>query len=194
MAQEKNVILPALMSKPLHEKDETDDEESDNSDDDINISTDDEDDDNDDIDGEEGFVPKDSAFSVHPLDLTYSILLCADDFLRQELLDKMSRCQYSVPFVLPPTQRIQEDSKPLILHWGLRTMRRSYHYHNIVENKSLVDVECPLVSFVSFGEETSWKSRLLNKMLSPQQETFGKKQKSSRKSQKNQENTKENEV
>ena len=84
----------------------------------------------------------------------------------------MSKCQYSVPFILPDAQRNQEESKPLILHWGLRGMRRSYHYHNTVEHKSLVDVECPLVSFMNIGDETSWKSRLLNKMLSPQQETF----------------------
>ena len=98
--------------------------------------------------------------------------LCADDFLRQELLEKMSRCQYAVPFILPPAQRIQEDGKPLILHWGLRSMRRSYHYQNKVENKSLVDVECPLVSYMNIGKETSLKSMLLNRMLSPQQKTF----------------------
>ena len=38
--------------------------------------------------------------SIHPLDLIYIIFLCADDFLRQELADKMFRCQYAVPFIL----------------------------------------------------------------------------------------------
>ena len=41
-----------------------------------------------------------------------------------------------------------------------------------VVNSTLVDLEAPLVTCVSLGEETSWKSKLLNKMLSPQQETF----------------------
>ena len=157
---------------PTTTKEETEDKESDDSDDDIEISIDDENDDYDDVDTDGVFKSDDNAFAVHPLDLTYAIFLCADDFLRQELLDKMLRCQYAVPFILPSAQRIQEENKPLILHWGLQSMRRSYHYHNTVENKSLVDVECPFISFVNIGEETSWKSKLLNKMLSPQQETF----------------------
>ena len=35
-----------------------------------------------------------------------------------------------------------------------------------------MDMEAPLVTCFSVVEEPSWKSRLLNKMLSPQQETF----------------------
>ena len=108
---------------------------------------------------------------IHPLDLIYAIFLCADDFLRQELLDKMSRCQYAVPFIMPSPCSSLEDNKSSILHWGLRSIRRSYH-HKEVENKALTDLQAPLVACVSVGEEISWKSKLLNKMLSPQQETF----------------------
>ena len=42
---------------------------------------------------------------VHPLDLIYAVFLCADDFLRQELVDKMLRCQYAVPFIFPSPER-----------------------------------------------------------------------------------------
>ena len=38
---------------------------------------------------------------IHPLDLEKVIMMCADDFLRQELIDKMIRCQYAVPFIVP---------------------------------------------------------------------------------------------
>ena len=155
-------------NRPLdtEEKEHGQDEDSD-----TEIQFSDEDDENGSTDMEKEsteYKIKDFEPTIHPLDLIYAIFLCADDFLRQELMEKMSKCQYAVPFILPPANRIRDDSKPLILQWGLRSMRRSYHYHNTVENKSLANVECPFVSFMSIGEETSWKSKLLNKMLSPQ--------------------------
>ena len=62
--------------------------------------------------------------AVHPLDLIYTIFLCADDFLRQELTDKMSRCQYAVPFILPPPK--QDQARSLMLHWGLKEYNEKF--------------------------------------------------------------------
>ena len=109
--------------------------------------------------------------AIHPLDLIYAVFQCADDFLRQELADKMAKCQYAVPFILPPAQ-IKDESKHLMLHWALRSMTRSFCRNNNVQNSTIVEVETPLLSCLSFGDETSWKSKLLNKMLSQQQQTF----------------------
>ena len=53
--------------------------------------------------------------SVHPLDLIYIIFLCADDFLQQELADKMSKCQYAVPFILPSPAKKEDGSMNTIL-------------------------------------------------------------------------------
>ena len=108
--------------------------------------------------------------AIHPLDLIYSIFLCADDFLRQELTDKMSRCQYAVPFILPPPKR--DQTRSLMLHWGLKSITRNFCYKDTVVNKKLLDTAAPLVACVSLGEETYWESKLINAMLSPQQETF----------------------
>ena len=109
----------------------------------------------------------DNILGIHPLDLIYIIFICADDFLRQELADKMVRCQYAIPFMFPSS-----TSKMMILHWALRSISRSFYHQGQDVTKTLVDVEAPLVTFMNMGKETSWKSRLLNKMLSPQQETF----------------------
>ena len=127
--------------------------ESDNSDDD---------DDDEEIDME----------TVHPLDLVYIIYLCADDFLRQELSNKLARCQYAVPSILPSSQQHKQESNSILLHWGLKAISRVFYDSGRVVNSALVDLEAPLVTCISLGEETSWKSNLLNKMLSPQQETF----------------------
>ena len=110
--------------------------------------------------------------SVHPLDLIYVIFLCADDFLRQELADKMSRCQYAVPFILPSADEIKDESNNTVLSWGLRTISRTYCEERVPVTKTLLNLNCPLVSCLSLNTDTTWKSRLLNKMLSPQQETF----------------------
>ena len=111
--------------------------------------------------------------SVHPLDLIYIIFLCADDFLRQELADKMSKCQYAVPFILPSPAENGDQSQNTVLHWGLQAISRTYSEEKgPVVTKNLVNISCPLVSFLSLNTNTTWTSRLINKMLSPQQDTF----------------------
>ena len=105
---------------------------------------------------------------IHPLDLEKIIMMCADDFLRQELMDKMIRCQYAVPFIVPTLH--DSNSENLILLWALESVMRSFYHEDQDTTKPLVDIKTPLVSFINLGEETSWKSRLLNKMLSSQQE------------------------
>ena len=110
--------------------------------------------------------------AVHTLDLIYTIFLCADDFLRQELADKMSRCQYAVPLILPSPQQEQDQTKSLMLHWGLKSITRNFCHRDTVVNKNLLDTEAPLVACVSLGEETYWETKLINAMLSPQQEAF----------------------
>ena len=104
---------------------------------------------------------------IHPLDLEKIIMMCADDFLRQELMDKMIRCQYAVPFIVPTS-----NSENVVFLWALESVIRSFYHDGQDTTKPLVDIKTPLVSFMNLGEETSWKSRLLNKMLSSQQEMF----------------------
>ena len=131
------------------------------------------DDNSDDDDDDNSNESEESApLAVHPLDLTHAIFECADDFLRQELANKMATCQYAVPFILPMVQRERNQQQNMILHWGLKSMTRNFYSNGNVVHKTLVDLDAPLVACLSVGEETSWKSKLLNKMLSPQQETF----------------------
>ena len=114
----------------------------------------------------------DTVYDVHPLDLIYIIFLCADDFLRQELADKMVKCQYAVPFVLPPPQEDNSSNNHQILHWGLKSIIRNFYCNNRVLNQTLVEASAPVIIFMGVGKDTSWKERIANKMLSPQQDTF----------------------
>ena len=111
-------------------------------------------------------------YSVHPLDLIYIIFLCADDFLRQELANKLSKCQYAVPFILPLAAEGAE-SQNTVLNWGLQAISRTYRQDNgPAVTKSLLKVCCPVISCLSLNINTTWKSKLLNEMLSPKQDTF----------------------
>ena len=133
-------------------------------------SLDNESNDDDDSDSDSDNDQNDESLSrIHPLDLILVIFLCADDFLRQELAEKMAKCQYAVPFILPSTN---PGSQNLVLHWALKSISRSFYNNNNVISRTLVDAEAPLVACMNIGDETSWKGRLLNKLLSPQQETF----------------------
>ena len=109
---------------------------------------------------------------MHPLDLIYIIFLCADDFLRQELADKVAKCQYAIPFILPPAEHQPYPEKSLLLIWALQTISRVFKEDGTAKHSTLISEETPLITSISLGEETSWKSKLLNEMLSPHQKTF----------------------
>ena len=116
--------------------------------------------------------PQKSQCSVYPLDLIYVIFLCADDFLRQELAEKMSKCQYAVPFILPSAVKM-EESENVVLHWGLQTISKTFCEESCpVMSKNILNVCCPLVSCLSLNSNSTRKLRLVNQMLSPHQETF----------------------
>ena len=109
---------------------------------------------------------------VHPLDLIYIISLCADDFLRQELSDKMVKCQYAVPFILPSPEEVGVGHKSIILQWASKSIIRSFYSNNKVTNQTLVDIKAPVIVCMNIGKRTTWKEKVINKMLSPQQDTF----------------------
>ena len=109
---------------------------------------------------------------IHPLDLIYIIYLCADDFLRQELSDKMSMCQYAVPLILPSPLEKGSQHKDLILSWALQAITRNFYEGDRDNNESFIDIRAPVIACLNIGKEVTWKSKLVNKLLSQQQESF----------------------
>ena len=110
--------------------------------------------------------------AIHPLDLIYAIFMCADDFLRQELVDKMSKCQYAVPLILPSPDGNGTESQNQILHWGLQTISKTYREGDSSVTKTMVNVECPLVSCLQLGDNVPWKLKILNEMLGKESKNF----------------------
>ncbi|EMP40451.1 Up-regulator of cell proliferation [Chelonia mydas] len=109
--------------------------------------------------------------SLHPLDVLCAVLLCSDNFLQQEILSKMSMCQFALPLLLPAL----DTPKCTLMLWAMRDIVRKWRPHSLAESRgfreeSLVLTSMPTISFVRMGSCSFSKSKLLNAVLSPSQQ------------------------
>ncbi|XP_043373144.1 up-regulator of cell proliferation-like [Dermochelys coriacea] len=111
------------------------------------------------------------ANAVNPLDVLCAVLLCSDSFLQQEILSKMSMCQFALPLLLPAL----DTPKCTLMLWAMRDIVRKWRPHSLAESRgfieeSLVLTEMPTISFVRLGSCSFSKSKFLNEVLSPSQQ------------------------
>ncbi|XP_030417831.1 up-regulator of cell proliferation-like isoform X2 [Gopherus evgoodei] len=109
--------------------------------------------------------------SLHPLDVLCAVLLCSDSFLQQEILSRMSMCQFALPLLLPAL----DIPKCTLMLWAMRDIVRKWRPHSLAESRgfreeSLVLTSMPTISFVQLGSCSFSKSKLLNDVLSPSQQ------------------------
>ncbi|XP_067400751.1 interferon-induced very large GTPase 1-like [Emydura macquarii macquarii] len=127
--------------------------------------------DNEELDSQEDiilFSDTDTSDSLNPLDVLCAVLLCSDSFLQQEILSKMSMCQFALPLLLPAL----DTPKCTLMLWAMRDIVKKWRPHSLVESRgfreeSLVLTAMPTVSFVRLGSCSFSKSQLLNELLSP---------------------------
>ncbi|XP_036453492.1 up-regulator of cell proliferation-like isoform X1 [Colossoma macropomum] len=108
---------------------------------------------------------------VNPSDIVNALFLCADNFLQQEMVSKMSVCQFSVPLLLPNCA----TNEVIFMLWAMRDIVKKYKPHSLEDPNGFVEdrivlSDIPLVSFVRLDDCSTSKSQILNKLLSnPQQ-------------------------
>lgn len=113
----------------------------------------------------------DQNVNVNPLDIVTTLFHCSDGFLQQEMVSKMSMCQFSVPLLLPDC----DGQQCMYMLWAMRDIVKKFRPHSLSDQKGFVEdrivhSELPLVSFVRLGDCSISKSQILNKLLSnPQQ-------------------------
>ncbi|KAK6324567.1 hypothetical protein J4Q44_G00039090, partial [Coregonus suidteri] len=113
----------------------------------------------------------DTSNVIHPLDLITALFLCSDGFLQQEMVQKMSMCQFAVPLLLPNCDKKQST----LMLWALRDIVKKFRSSSQTATNAFVEErivlsDIPMVSFVRLGESSLSKSQILNKLLSnPQQ-------------------------
>ncbi|XP_053881098.1 up-regulator of cell proliferation-like [Malaclemys terrapin pileata] len=117
------------------------------------------------------FSDTDTRVSLHPLDVLCAVLLCSDSFLQQEILSKMSMCQFALPLLLPAL----DTPKCTLMLWAMRDIVRKWRPHSLAESRgfreeSLVLTKMPTISFVRMGSCNFSKSKLLNEILSLSQQ------------------------
>ncbi|XP_029463803.1 interferon-induced very large GTPase 1-like [Rhinatrema bivittatum] len=113
---------------------------------------------------------KTTRVSVNPLDVLCILFYCTDSFLQQEMMLKMSMCQFALPLLLPPS----DNTRCTLLLWAMRDIVKKWTPHSLKDSKgfreeSLVLIPMPIISFVRIGSCSFSKSKILNDVLSPPQ-------------------------
>ncbi|KAL0198944.1 hypothetical protein M9458_007484, partial [Cirrhinus mrigala] len=110
---------------------------------------------------------------IHPMDVQMAVFHCADGFLKQLMVTKLSQCQYALPLLVPDpfTQQIEF---PL---WTFRQINKSWKMRNtnkeiINQTQSVCKAETPMVFFFRFGSVSSSKSQLMNNLINEKHNTF----------------------
>ncbi|XP_067237313.1 interferon-induced very large GTPase 1-like isoform X2 [Chanodichthys erythropterus] len=110
---------------------------------------------------------------IHPMDVQMAVFHCADGFLKQMMVTKLSQCQYALPLLVPDpfTQQIEF---PL---WTFRQINKSWKIRNtnneiISQTQSIYEAQTPMVSFFRFGSASSSKSQLMNSLINEKHNTF----------------------
>lgn len=108
---------------------------------------------------------------IHPLDILLALIVCSDDFLCQDLLSRLAKCQLAIPFLLP-----DPFAKQLTLPlWAMRSIIKEWKSTNQLNKEvmqkmqPIVDYKMPMVSFVRLGERQEHghsKSKILNEVIS----------------------------
>ncbi len=109
---------------------------------------------------------------VHPVDCLLALILCSGDFLCQDLLSKMAKCQLAIPFLLP-----DPFTKKLILPlWAMRSIIKEWKVDRVKEHtEPIVHYPMPIVSFIRFGKlkrHCASKSSILNDIISDTQQNL----------------------
>uniref|UniRef100_UPI00398F465C interferon-induced very large GTPase 1-like n=1 Tax=Pristiophorus japonicus TaxID=55135 RepID=UPI00398F465C len=104
--------------------------------------------------------------SYHPLDIIAAIFLRADPFLQQELMLKMSLCQFALPLLLPDGNKgctfLLWAMRSIVKRWRPLSLRASAGF-----KETNVVIECmPTFSFIRLGSCSISKSKILNEVLS----------------------------
>ncbi|CAM4298608.1 unnamed protein product [Leuciscus chuanchicus] len=110
---------------------------------------------------------------IHSMDVQMAVFHCADGFLKQLMVTKLSQCQYALPLLVPDpfTQQIEF---PL---WTFRQINKSWKKRDtnneiISQTHPIYKAETPIVFFFRFGSMSSSKSQLMNSLINEKHNTF----------------------
>ncbi|XP_041854805.1 interferon-induced very large GTPase 1-like [Melanotaenia boesemani] len=111
---------------------------------------------------------------VHPMDVQMAVFHCSDSFLKQNMITKLSQCQYGLPLLVPDP--VSMDIKcPL---WTFRKITKTWKKTQgdlktvTMKSMPICKAETPLVSFFRLGSLSLSKSQLMNTLINDRHSTF----------------------
>ncbi|XP_032834302.1 interferon-induced very large GTPase 1-like isoform X2 [Petromyzon marinus] len=107
---------------------------------------------------------------INPLDMITAVFLCADSFLQQVLMQKMSQCQFALPLLLPDSGK----GNITFMLWAMRQIVKNWKLQKNASSTEelLVSVPMPFISFIRVGDCSVSKSKLINSILSNENHDF----------------------
>ena len=107
---------------------------------------------------------------IHPVDCLLSILLCSDDFLCQDLLSRLAKCQLALPFILTDPFNSHLYT-PLWAMCSIIKEWKSIDGNNkpIPHTCPIIKYPMPIISFIRIGphlKNNLSKSKILNDVIS----------------------------
>ena len=110
------------------------------------------------------------ATSIHPIDCLLAIILCSDDFLTADLLSRLAKCQYALPFLIPNPFK-DEFFVPL---WAMSYIIKEWKSTNDSEQpvshySPITKYPMPIITFIRIGsndQNNYSKSKILNELIS----------------------------
>ena len=108
---------------------------------------------------------------IHPMDVLSYLFLTAHPLFKQTLSLQLSKCQLSVPLVIPDPA----CPHPTYLQFSLSPLIRNYLAGSSPVSMSVCGEQLPVVAFLragDFGSTPHSKSQLLNKVLGNRSECF----------------------
>ncbi|XP_073351417.1 interferon-induced very large GTPase 1-like [Pagrus major] len=113
---------------------------------------------------------------VHPMDVQMAVFHCSESFFRQNMITKLSQCQYAVPLLVPDPVTMDIEC-PL---WTFRQIRKTWKITQTKDNSNIVtmksmpicNAETPMVSFFRLGSPSQSKSQLMSTLINNRHNTF----------------------
>ncbi len=105
---------------------------------------------------------------MHPVDSMLALLLCCDDFLRQDLFSRLAKCQLAIPFIMPDPV----SNKFIVPIWAMRSIIIDWvpsERNDLSKSYPMVTCPMPIISFIRFGKHQDngpSKSLIMNKIMS----------------------------
>ncbi|KAA0718616.1 Interferon-induced very large GTPase 1 [Triplophysa tibetana] len=111
--------------------------------------------------------------TIDLMDAQMAVFHCADSFLKQLIVTKLSECQFALP-LLVPNPFTQQIEFPL---WTFREIKKSWKTNDIKgqtvsKTQPVYKAETPMVAFFRFGSVSSSKSQLMNSLINEKHNTF----------------------